>query len=296
MAPNIYFEASFGGIPLLLASISTEAGRDIVVQSPSRGDRHVLQDRGLRFGPTHCEVLFIDQPGLAPFLDRYEQFRDLVNAGEAEVFSHPLDGSYRARGAELGIAADSGTGEVRVTCSFYPEHEPQTVFTPGAGIAPAAGLEAVTTAAELTDTALANVGLENPIGSLCLDAVEAWTESLDLDSQDVFLTVANLTGQISDAIAALDLATDINRWPAYQAMIGLSFQVQSAAAAVTADSARVFTLVVARDLPLRAICAEVYPIEVIEDAATKVVQINRIRNPGFVRAGTKLKMPAVDGF
>lgn len=293
--PNVYFDASFGGQPLLIADIHTERGRDIAIQSPSRGSKHVLQDRGQKLVSTTCTILFIDQPGLAPFLDRYDSFRALVDKGEAQIFSHPLDGSFLARAEGNLVDADSGTGEVRCSVKFLAEDEPQTVFAPGGGISPIAGLQAVITASAIADTALAAAGLSSPIPSSCLDAVTGWTENLDLDSNDVFIGVANLTGQISDAIDALDLATDIDRWPVYQAFMGLAFQVARAGETLTADSANVFNLLVQVARPVLAICAEVYGPELAPERADEVQSLNRLRTPGLVPAGTTLKMPAIGG-
>lgn len=291
--PNVYFDASYGGIDLLISSIDTEGGRDIAVQSPSRGDRHVLQDRGRKLRSANVSILFIDQPGLAPYLDRYDQFRALVDAGDSQIFSHPLDGSYQARASELRVSADSGTGQVSCTCTIIAENEPKTVFPLGAGVSAAAGLEAVTTASAAADTSLADAGLSSPVPSSCLAAITKWTNAADeLDTQEVFLGVASLTQQISDATDALDLASDFRRWNAYQSMINLMYQVVRAGEALTAASAQLFDLTVAHALPLRAICAEVYGGALAADKAAQVARINRIRTPGRVPAGTILKMPS----
>lgn len=60
---DIYFESRFGDLPLLIASIETDDGRDIAAQSPARGSRHYLQDRGAKLGRIECGVLFVDEPG-----------------------------------------------------------------------------------------------------------------------------------------------------------------------------------------------------------------------------------------
>lgn len=70
--------------------------------------------------------------------------------------------------------------------------------------------------------------------------------------------IASITGQLNTAVADLDLATSLERWPAYQAMILLISAVQRASEALTADVERLISLRVDRPLPLLAICAEVY--------------------------------------
>jgi hypothetical protein len=290
--PNIYFTASFGGIDLLIATIDTEGGRDVAVQSPSRGSKHVLQDRGRRFGRTTCEIWFIDQPNKDPYLKRYDQFRALVNAGEAQIFSHPIDGSFRARASELDTHANKEELCVVCRCVFLPEDEPQTIFPVGAGASPAAGLEAVTTAATAADTELAAVGLSSDVPSDCLASVIAWSDAADdLDSQQVYVEIAARTAQLSAAMDALDLATDLNRWPSYKAMINLQFQFVRAGEAFTADDGQLFEITVARSMPLLAIAAETYGADFAPDMAPKIAKINRVRTPGRVPPGTVLKMP-----
>lgn len=291
--PVIYFDAAFGDQRILVSQIDTDGGRDIAVSSPSRGNKHVLMDRGEKFGPTTCEILFVDQPRLAPYTDRYDAFRALVKAGEPQIFSHPLDGSYLARAEATHTHASSETKEIRVTCTFYPESELQSVFPSGAGVSSAAGLESVSVAAGDVDDALSDLGIDtSDVPTTCLAKVQEWNDAEDLDSQEVFLGVASLTEQISDAIDALDLATDITRWSAYKAMIALRYQVMLAGEALTSAEDRLIDITIDRPLPLLAVCAELYGGALAPDVSAKIAKINRIRTPGLIPAGTRLKMLA----
>ena len=289
--PPIYYDASFGGIDLLIVEITTEGGRDVAVQSPSRGDKHVLQDRGRAHTVSTVEILFCDQPGLPPYTFRYDQFRALVDGGDSQIFSHPLDGSYRVRASNLTTRANAEAHEIRCSCTFLAEDEPQVVSPIGAGTTPTAGVAGVTTAAASADAELASLGLSTTATSACTTAVTDWSTADDLDSQTVFVAVATLTQQISDAVDTLDLANDLARWQAYQAMINLSYQVQRAGEAFTSSSAQNFSITVGSAQPLLAICANVYGADLAPDMATKVQKLNRVRTPGLVAKGTVLKMP-----
>lgn len=291
---SIYFAASYAGIPLLVASIDTETGRDVAVQSPSRGDKHVLQDRGRRHTSAKLEILFVDQPGFEPFRDRYDLFRDQVNSGEASIFVHPLDGSYRARVADMSVRASSEAREIAVSCTMLAEDEPETVFPLGAGTTPAAGLDAVTQAAAAADAALATLGKTTTATSSCVSAVTDWSTDDSLDSQKVFVEVASLTQQISDAIDTLDLASDLANWAGYQAMINLSYQIARAGEVFTSSSAQNFQITIQHPMPLLAICAQVYDASSAIDRADQVARLNRIRTPGRIPAGTMLTMPPRD--
>jgi prophage DNA circulation protein len=293
--PIIYFDASFGGVPLLIAEIDTDIGRDIAVQSPARGDKHVLQDRGRRLTSASVEILFIDQPGLDPYTSRYEQFRNLANTEGAQIFSHPLDGSYQARISEPRVRASGAEKRISVSCTIIAEDEPETVAPIGAGSAPVASVDAVTTAQLNADSELAAVGLSTPVTAACTAAVSSWysEDPSLLDSQTVFGGVASLTNQISYAIVELNLATDLALYPAYQAMILLAFQVTQAGAAITSTAGQLFQITVTRALPLLAICTPIYGPDDAPDYADQVANINRVRTPGLVPAGTILKMPPV---
>lgn len=291
MAPPVYFQAQFGDLPLLISDISTERGRDIAVQSPSQGDEHTLFDRGKRVVRATCSILFVNQPGLESYTDRYEAFLRLAEAPEAQIFSHPLDGSYRARAAELAPAASSDSGGITIGCTFLRDAEPKQVFDVAAGGTSVAGVEGVSIAMTATTDALAAIGASSSAPAACLAAVTSWTESEDLDSQEVFLGAASLAQQIDEAIDELELEADLSRWQAYREMILLRYQVVLVAELLTSAAEALFDVYVETPRPLLAICAEVYGAAAAVERATEVAGINRIRTPGRVPPGTTLKMP-----
>jgi hypothetical protein len=287
-----HFESMFGDMSILIASIETEDGRDIAVQSPSRGSRHYLQDRGAKLGKADCEILFVDEPGKATYKDRFDKFRALVGQGEPQIFSHPLIGTYRARAEGGRHSANSDSRQIRFQCAFLPEDEPQPTTPTGAGVAPIAGVETVSVAAAAAEDALAAAGLESSAPIAALEFFTDLIDSADADSQAAILRVATLTSQINTAISDLELATSVDRWPAYQAMIGLVSAVQLAGETLTADVERMISFRFDRPLPLMALCAEIYGADQAVDNAERVTRINRVRTPNRVPAGTTLRMPA----
>lgn len=295
MADEVYFDGSFGDLALLISSISTDEGRDVAIQSPARGSRHFLQDRGGRLRKVDVTVLFVDQPKGGSYLERFDAFRNLVNLGEAQLFTHPLLGAYRARAEGLQHVADAAIKEVRASVTILAEDEPQPVVPVGAGAAPTAGLESVIVAASIATTELDAAGLPSGLPTECVAAVTSWSEQLDeLDSQEVFLTIETLTGQIADAIDAYELASDITRWQSYKALIGLSYQLQRAGEAFTSDTVAPTTITVMRAQPLLAISTGLYGPEIAIDMASRIAKLNRIRTPALVPAGTRLIVP-LDG-
>jgi hypothetical protein len=287
-----YFESMFGDLPLLIASIETDDGRDIAVQSPARGSRHYLQDRGAKLGRTECEILFLDEPAKATYLERFARLRALIAQGDAQIFSHPLLGTYRARAEGGRHTASSDARQIKFQCTFLPEDEPQPTTPTGAGVAPVAGLDTVTVAVSEADSALAAAGLTSSVPGSALDFLTGLVDSIDVDTQAAISGVATLTGQINAAIDDLDLATHVERWPAYQAMINLISAVQLAGQALTSDTEQLISFFVAQPLPLLTVCADIYGPELAADRADRVTRINRVRTPNRVPAGTTLRMPA----
>lgn len=288
-----HFESRFGDLPLLIRSIETDDGRDIAVQSPARGSRHYLQDRGAKLGKVDCEILFVDQPGMGPYLDRFRAFRALVAQGEAQIFSHPMIGSYRARAEGGRHSANSDAREVRYNCIFLPEDEPQPTVPSGAGVAPIAGVESVVVAVAAVKDELPFVDTTLTWLDDLVAFFESTANSVQADSQEVLSGVATFTGTINAAIDQLELAKSIDRWPLYQAMINLISAVQLGGQALTSDSEQLISFRVDQQpRPLLAICAEIYGAEVAADRAERVARINRVRTPNRVPAGTTLKLPS----
>lgn len=291
----VYFQGAFGGIDLRFTSIRTDGGRDIATRSPARGNRHYNQDRGRRFERCDCELMFCDEPNKPDFVTRYLQFRDLIIQGDPLAFTHPLHGTYTARGAEM-VTTSETTACVMVQIAFLPEDEPDPVTPLGAGAAPVAGVESVETAGSLAIAAVTAAPIPDSSGLLdainaVVSTVQALDEESDLLSSKVLSTIGNVTGDLADAIDTYELAGDVKRWAAYRAVMGLMFQSQRAAEMFIDDAPEVIQVQVAKAAPLLAILAEVYGASLAQEMVAPVARKNRIANPGRVPAGTVLACP-----
>jgi prophage DNA circulation protein len=290
MAPFL-MAASYGGVTFWVSSMSGKAGRDIVIKSPSRGDAHVLQDRGLRHRTLACQLFFVDEPGADPLLDRFRQFQELVNRGDAQLFYHPIDGSFRARATDFDYEIHADDHAITASCTFLADDEQITVARVGIGTAPLAGVDEVSATVAEVETQLEAQGLSSEVPQSTLATVTAWTQAETPDTRAVYLEAASLSNQINDEINRLELITDLERWPLYREFITLNFQIRRAAEATTTEVDEVFEVVLSSAQPLRALCAQLYGAEEAEDKTRQATQINRLRTPGLVPAGTRLKMP-----
>ncbi len=283
----------YGDVPLLITSYSDEDGRDWAVQSPSRGDVHVLQERGRRLQRTACEIVFCDEPGSATYVDRFLAFRALAAGDEPRLFVHPMLGNYLAVVMDFAHRVESSERCVRVTCTFVAQEPPKAVFALGAGVTAAAGPEQVEVLAAAADAELEDLELESAAPTSCLTAVQAWAELEDPDARAIALEAASLAAEIDEAVADLELATSLERWEAYRSLINLRYSVVRAAESVTSESAQVTELVLTAAEPLRSICARVYGARDADERARQVAKLNGLRTPGLVPVGTRLKLPAL---
>lgn len=289
--PPVLFPAAYGGISFWFASLDGQAGRDVVVQSPSRGDVHILQDRGRRHRTVSGEILFTDEPGREPALDRFRAFFELAEDGDAHLFTHPIFGAYSARISELSYSSRSDDAELQATCTILAESDPQPILPAGAGTAPMAGLEEVTATVARAEDELARLGLASDTPATTLAKVEGWITAENPDARAVYLELASASERIGEEIDRLDLLTNLDRWPLYREMINLQYQTMRAAEAVTSESSQIVEVAIAAAIPLRRLCADLYGAVEADDRAHQVTRINRLRTPGLVPAGTKLKLP-----
>jgi hypothetical protein len=306
--PVIYYARTFGGIPMLIADISTDRGRDVAIQSPAIGDRHTVRDRGRKQISTRVSIIFCDQPGLAPYTDRSDEFIALAESGEAQILSHPFHGSSRVLAGELEVVGESSAREIRASCVFHEVDPPTNVLPVAGGTNPAAGVESVAVAAAAASTALVEIGIPGDIDeederadgivhadlAAVADTIATWRDAGDeLDSQQVFLEVVEATAAVDAFAAELELAQDITRWQAYRDVMLLRYEIVRAGEAFTAAARSTFDVFVDAPRPVLAICAEIYGAAAARGRAIEIAKNNRLRTPGLVPAGTTLKMPAV---
>jgi hypothetical protein len=288
------FAAKYGTLALLVTRFRDEGdSRDWVVQSPSIGDQHVLQDRGLQQGRTSCELVFCDEPHAGSYLDRFLAFRELARSPVPQLFTHPIHGAYEAVVADLQPEVDADERCVRVSCAFLANDEPQPVAQVGAGVVASVGPEAVAVRASATTGALRATGQASAAPAVALTSVTAWAELEDPDARAIGLEVASIAGSIDAEVQRLELAADLRRWPAYRSFMLLRYSVVRAAGAVTSETQRVTTVTLEVAEPLLSLCARVYPVREAQERARQVAKINGLRTPGLVPAGTTIKLPAV---
>lgn len=155
--PSELSECRWGKLRLFASRINTDGSRTLVVHNRSAGDRHTVQNRGLRERRVRCQLQFDDFPGQPAPVDAALALKAASVSGEAQIFQHPLEGRFLASIGEFHSEIDERS-VITAECEFVQEDDEVTVVPTGAGTGAAAGLVSVGAAAEALDTQLANLG------------------------------------------------------------------------------------------------------------------------------------------
>lgn len=152
-------ECRWGKLRLFLSKINTDGGRTLVVHNPSAGDRHTVQNRGLKERRIRCELQFDDFPGQPSPAEAALALKAAKDSGVAAIFQHPLEGRFLASIGEFHTDIDDNS-VISAECEFVQEGDDEAAVSPvGSGTSGAAGIVSVSAAAEAMDTQLSSLGL-----------------------------------------------------------------------------------------------------------------------------------------
>lgn len=286
---------SWGGMRLSVERATSPIGRTLVIQSPAKGSRHFVTDKGQDLRTFAAELVFFDDPRETESAEqRYLRFLGMID-GTSRILVHPRHGGYLAKVRNATLSEDSTTEAIRVSADFVPDDEVVPVLELGAGGAAVAGPEAVSAAASLFETDLEDIGASS-VASNAPGTVAAWTED-----DPSLVTPARVEAEVSSAIADIDaeiedleLAT-LENWQAFRSAMLLRARLQDAAAAVIAESPRLYSYKVEVSASLRVILRGQYGAARSRDLEPEVVNLNSIRSPAWIEAGTVLRLPVVQG-
>lgn len=285
------FESSWGGVRVWASNIRTVNSRRIVLHDPSSGDEHPIDDQGLEARVTTCTLLFDEMEGATEEpMERFDRFRAMVEAGDERIFAHPLVGSYLAKVGRFEHEVDEDSN-LTAEVEFIPVSKPPPVVLLDAGLSAPAGVDGVGAAADVADAELEAVGLSTDVTASARDAVETWDDPDSGTIRRILVDVARLTNQIDTAVDDLELATSLDHWPAWKALLLLRDSIVAAGRAATADVSRLITVRIGRPIALRTLLAGIYGARDVDYYYTKARSLNDIRQPAWIETGTELKLP-----
>lgn len=299
---SILLTASFGGLRLYLESIDRDVGRALVKHEPTRaglaqgGGGFVVDDRGPRLSVVECSLVFCPVAGERPFLDRYREFLRLKDAG-AQIFTHPVYGSYRARVGECRESIDTGAVDrISLSVEFVPDGGADPVVTVQAGVSAAAGAVSVRLTADQLKALYAELGETSTVADDAADAADRWADADGTtDPRTVLVELASLSARIDTEVEDLELASDLSRWQAYRSALILRDNLRGAAQAATQEVDHVTEVVLEVAIPLVVLMARLYGAKDATARADQVASLNGLGSRLLVPAGTRLRVPATEG-
>ena len=275
--------AAFGELSIGIRSLRHEHGQDWAEHSPTRGSDHTIQPRGKKLARTSCEVIFLGNSYLAD----HARFAEMVDGDEPRIFVHPVRGSYLSVVRDCSYEIDDNLGEVRVQCTFLEYRPPEQIRLSGSSIV-VAGSEAVTVAQQRADAAAAAAGVTVSSPSAARDAVSRWDQA-QIDARTLELEVSAAVAQIDEEIARLHAWA---AWPVVKELVRTRQQVLYAADSIVAQTDQIRSFTVETSAPLLTIAAALFGGELARAKADEIQRLNGLRDPGLVRAGITLKVPA----
>ncbi len=299
---EVLHQASFGGIEFDCLTTSDALPRALIRRTAPRRNGGRLQDMGSEPRTTQCRILFFERKpleGEADFLleenhiERFRRFVEAAQLGRVQDFVHPITGTYRAMVEDFAFDADAeAEDQIEVSCTFVEDSTQPTVFEPGAGGPFDAGVAAVKVQGAALDADLAAAGIDDPIGSDTADMAETWSSDPLTSVREVNLQLASLATRIDDAVETYELATNVDRYPAWRNAQILLWKARQAAESFRQTQPQLITVTLAATQPLRVVLTDTYGAADAESQYDNALRLNDIDDPTSIRAGTQLRLAA----
>lgn len=310
---DVIYPGSFGGIPVDILSTRDSFRRTLVPFGPPGRDGAIVQDMGGEPRTVAVQFLFFERVGdpAVPFdqrdhVRRCRDFIALANSGKPQEFVHPLFGSFPAMVETCEVSAVSEERNLitvdgtLIEQGLAPRPLTSQVSDPTDG-----ATASVAAQAEIARQAVV-AGLEEGtleeedvtlVTDVCDDAeseVDSWSSDPDVTPRDVTAGLQRLSTRISDAIADLEFASNVENYALFKAFQNLHYQVRRAAGVARQDAPALITITVAAASPLRCILVDVYGAADHDRHYDEAIRSNDIDDPTLIAAGTRLSMPTPD--
>lgn len=286
------FVASYGGFEIDVLDTDDDLSRSLIVSTyPRRSGGHV-DDDGQEPRSTSCTIIFAAGLREEPHVDRMLSFLNLLADGRPHTLVHPVTGSYEARPGQIRFAGRGSQRDVLMVSVVFHEHIPDpAAFEVDLGAPVRVGAQEVSlTAAEL-DAELSSAGLSSDVGAEALGSAEAWEGGAGtLTAREINLELNRVANEIEAEVARLELETDVDRQPLWQSMLRLRAALRRAAEAAVRAAPRIVRYTVPVRAPLLVVVSNLYGPEDAEANAERLMEMNDIRDPAQIEAGSVLSV------
>lgn len=286
------FQSSWGKIRLWLASITTTDGRDVVITPYTRGNLPDVDDRGEPPKMVRCELMFDEFIGeSADAKERLEDLLLLKAKGKAQLFVHPIYGGYLANIVDFDHTIDPH-GTITASASFVASEEVGVFAVDPLGVS----LDVTTDTIDATATELtAQLADVEDMSALPAAATTAGTAIDDATAaRDALVELSRMSDQLWDEIDEKKLAADVALWPVMKAYVLLGEATRAATDRSMGDAGSFMSVRVDVETSLRRLCAEIYGGDEANVRYDEARELNDIRTPGSIPAGTQLRLRQPD--
>lgn len=296
------YEASYGGLRIDVLSLQDDLSRALARYKYPHRDGADVEDMGAEEWTTRARVIFFPRDGQNA-RDVFEEFMAIVQRGESQVFVHPLFGEHDVKVGQLGTAIAAELRDaIMVECEFVEDTADATIFEPGAGLPVTSSIDEVTAISGDIDDGLVQVNeredLDEPltttVGADAIAEITSWEEDDSITERDVRFGAATLAGKINSETDRLELALHVERYPLVTAFARLHWAVRRASEAFIQRTPRLMDITVRAPTPLLVIAARTYGADQADARYQQLLELNDVRKPNRVPAGTVLKAQVPD--
>lgn len=286
------FQSSWGKVRLWLRSITTTDGRDVVITPYTRGNVPDVDDRGEPPKLVRCELQFDEFIGeSAAAEERLQDLLLLKSKGKAQLFVHPIYGSYLANIVDFEHTIDEHT-TISASASFVAAEEVGVFAVDPIGVSLDVATDAVDASAQELTTQLADVEDTSSLPAAATTAGTAIDEATA--ARDALVELSRMSDQLWDEIDQKRLAADVALWPAMKAYVMLGEATRAATDRSMGDAGSFMSVRVDVETSLRRLMADIYGAAEANERYDEARELNDIRTPGSMPPGTQLRLRQPD--
>lgn len=299
---EILFSAQFAGVPLDIQFTRDSIENGLVTHLRPRRDGANIQNMGQNPRTTDCRILFFErelegneiEPGSPNHhRRRFQKFFAFQARDRAQVFVHPLFGSYRARVKNLVVVAEADKRDlIEVTCQFIEDGDSLLLLAPGDNFSTHLGVSASLNLA--LEDSLPSTSIQDDLG--VFDDVRSLLSDIEDPGGNLTVIAQKLSG-VSNKLEQLtrqvrDVA-DLNNHFAWREFNRLHYEIRQAVDLAREFRPRTFQVTVfARPgIGLRLLAAQTYGAELALEMTERILQMNKVPDPSLIPFGQVLDAP-----
>ena len=301
---SVLYTATYADLRLDILLLEDDVSRTLAIHEFVNRDGGLVQDMGEQVRRTRARIIFFEraasleqEEGLLGLnagnhIDRFELFMEFARDPDNAEFVHPLTGSYPAKVQELrwNLAATERDAIV-VDCTFVEDSINPSALSNDQNLNTFSTRNTVAETVDELKAQLTANSLSSAVPDDALTAVDGWQDP-DTSVRKVNQEMARLSSRINDDMETFELTTDITRYETYRQYIRLHNELVKASEAFKSTRTRLLQVTLIVGQPLRTLLSRIYGAAEIDARYQEVNDLNDIRDPSLIPAGTVVRYHA----